>query len=236
MAIAHGATAESHTGTTGSASEASFGWTHALGVAPKGFGMFVMTGSDADFITSVNIGGTNVPQVTSGEAIDSAGQPRRCTAFFLGSSLPTGNQTAQVVRSNNSTVMYAISFHVTADAAATEIKGTPVLLQEDGTLAEVNVDAGAGINAIRYGGVASGLPGVPTAGANSTLLHDIDLGTNVHSAVVETTPGTGSRPVGFVGASDSRAAVHIAIGEVSTFVPYPHLHGMHGGMSVFNDS
>jgi hypothetical protein len=236
MAIAHGATAESHTGTTGSASEASFGWTHAGGVAPKGFGVFVMTGTDADFITSVNIGGADVPAVTNGEAVDTAGQPRRCTAFFLGSSIPTGNQTVTVVRTNNATVMYAISFHVTADAAATEIKGTPVLLNDNGTLAEVNVDAGAGVNAIRYGGVASGLDAVPTAGASSTLLHDIDLGTNVHSGVVETTPGTGSRPVGFVAATDNRAAVHIAIGEVVTFVPYPHLHGMHGGMSVFNDS
>lgn len=215
MAVAHDAFGESHGGTTGSASEASFIINHNPVGTPRGVAVVVITNADADDITSVTYAGAAMTQIA--EAIDTTDEPGRCTLFFLGSSVPTDDPaTVTVNRVNNADVMYAVSISVTA-ATDTEVY-TPgiVLLENDGTLAEQNVDDGSpGTNSVRYAVINSGLGSVPAAGANSSILGGIDFGTRVAHAVQETTAGQGSRPVGWSsGTTDDRAAVHFAIREV----------------------
>ena len=54
----------------------------------------------------------------------------------------------------------------------------------------------------------------PSVGANSTAVHDIDLGSFGIRVVRETTAGSGSRPVGNGSSgSDDYAAVALAIAE-----------------------
>lgn len=218
MAVAFDATSESHTDPgVGSASEASFSWTHTPVGTPRGVLVFTFIALDTEFATAVTYGGQALAKVTGGSAVDTAAEVRRCTAWFLGSGIPTGAQTVQVTRTNNSTEMYAVCATVTA-SSDTAISGTPVLLQGDQVLAEQNVDSGAD-TALRFAGYAGGAnsPAAPVAGANSTLMHQLIAnfgGTGGAIAVRETTPGSGSRPVGFVlGASDDVAAVHLAIAE-----------------------
>lgn len=215
MAVAHSSSSESHTGTTGSVSQAAFTWTHTQTGTPQGVLVFVhVTNNATDTVTSVTYGSTTLTRVTGGAAVDTAGEPGRTDLFFAGSGLPTGNQTVTVNRLNNTRIMYATAVTVTA-ATSTNVTGI-VLLQQDGTLAQQNVDDGSpGTNSVRYAGLFSGLNAVPTAGANSTLLQSIDLGNQVCVLVRETTAGQGSRPVGFSsGTTSGRAAVHVAVREL----------------------
>ncbi len=215
MAVAHSAASESHTGATGSTNQAAFSWTHTQTGTPQGVVVFVSTyASVANLITSVTYGGVALTRLTGGLAQDGAGELGRLDTFFLGSGLGTGNQTITVNRTNNATVLYAAAATVTAAADTAVPEATIVLLQGDGTLAAQTVnDTSPGTNSVRYAGCYSGLNTPPTAGTGSTLLNSIDIGNYGSALVRETTAGQGARSIGFTGATDDRAAVHLAIRE-----------------------
>lgn len=214
MAVAMDAFAESHTGTTGSTSEASFTWTHTPTGTPRGVIVFVFTNVPANDATSVTYGGVAVPAVSGAQAFDSAIESGCCTIYFLGQGVPTGAQSVVVNRTNNADVMYAISTTVTALGDTEVPLASIVLLQEDQALAEQNVDDGSpGTNSVRFAGVNWGGNPIPGVGANSTTLISINFGTRTCRAVYETVAGQGSRPVGFSAASDDVAAVHFAVIE-----------------------
>lgn len=239
MAVAHETATESHTGTTGSASEASFDITVPFTSNSRGLLVFTfVVGAIGDLATSVKIdplgANTDVPAVTGGRAVDAAGEPGDCKSFFLGSaSLPTGNATVRVNRTNNAETMYAVAITMTGTGLEVHLAGI-VLLQGDQTAAQQNVDDGSpGTDSVRYAGGYSGLADIVTAfipGANSTALAGIDVGARVANTVRETTAGQGSRPVGFVGSgSDDLAAVHLAVREAPAPAggedPYPYVGG-----------
>lgn len=217
MAVAHDASSESHTGTTGSVSEASYSWTHTPAGTPKGILLFTMVHGNATAIYGdVTYGGVTLTQVPGAAAADSGGgEGGETRAWFLGSSVPTGAQTVVVNRTNNAVPMYSVAVSVTA-VGDTDTAGV-TLIQEDGTLAEVSVDDGSpGTNSVRYGAIMSGLSAPPAAGANSTVLQTIDFGVRVSSLIQETTAGQGSRSVGWAdGTTDDRAAVLLAIVEIA---------------------
>lgn len=212
MAVAYDAVSESHTGTTGSASEASFTWDHNPVGTARGVLVFTFVNANADNATAVTYGGRDLYRV--GRAIDSSGEARDCVAWFRGGGIPTDDPAAVVVtRTNNANVMYAVCVSVTA-STDTSIIGPAQTVSGDGTLAEVAVDTGA-ITAMRFAGANLAINAVPSAGANSTSLIGIDFGTNVAAVCRETTAGSGSRSVGFSDAgSDDRAVVHVAVGEL----------------------
>jgi hypothetical protein len=213
-AVAHDAASESHTGTTGSASQASFSWTHTPTGTPRGVLVYVFTnGTATQTVTGVTYGGVAMTAVAGGAATDTAGEPGQVDTYFLGSGIPTGAQSIVVSRTNNATVMYATAATQTA-ATTTEVTGI-VLLQQSGAYAQQSVNDGSpGTNSLRYAGGFYGANGVLAAGANSTLLHNIDLGSQTFNFARETTAGQGARNVGFTGASDDRAAVHLAVREL----------------------
>jgi hypothetical protein len=230
MAIGFDAASESHTGTTGSASEASFGWTHTPAGTPKGVLVFTFVNANADDATSVTYGGVSLTAVSGGRAVDTAGEPGDCKAWFLGSSVPTGAQTVTVNRNNNANVMYAVAITVTSSQNSEVHTAGIVLLQEDGSVASQSVtdDSSGTGNSMRFAGINCGaddfgtvLPSSPAFGTlypdsgNSTWLQGIDFGTRVCGVVRETTAGTGARSVGFFGPSDDRAAVHLAVKDVA---------------------
>lgn len=209
---------ESHTGTTGSQGEASFAWSHpgaASGVKALVVKVYNLT-SDADFATTVDCGGVDVPAVVGGFAADTAGEAGSVKVYALTSGVPQGTNTITVNRTNNAALLYATAATVTG-ANDTEITGL-ALEQENQALTEENVDDGSpGTDSVRFAGVYSGLANITAAlvpGANSTLIGAIDVGANAAMSVWETTPGQGSRPVGCVGATDDVAAVYFAVREV----------------------
>jgi len=213
-AVAFDAGTESHTGTTGSTSEASFNWTHSPVGTPKGVVVFVFINADVDYETSVSYGSLTLSEY-SNFAADIGDEQGRTYVFSAGSSIPTGNQTVTVTRTNNATVMYAVAYTVTA-SVDTGITGY-VDEENNQTLTEVNVDDGSpGTNSIRLAATHWGGSSIPTVGSNSTQGPSIDFGTRTISTVRETTAGQGSRPVGWnTGAtSDDVAAVYLAVYEL----------------------
>jgi hypothetical protein len=221
VAVAHDASVESHTGTTGSTSAASYNWTHTVVGVPRGILIFAYTNANADNNLSVDYGGVNIPKVPGGEAIDTTTEPGRCTAFFRGTGIPTGNQTVTVTRTNNANTCYAVSISVTAGNDTAVPPGSIILLQNNQTLAEQSVNDGSpGANSLRYAGIWSGLAAGGPTGANSTGLQSIIIGSAAGMQTVrETTAGQGARSVGFTsGTSDDVAAVHLAVSEIR-FMP-----------------
>jgi hypothetical protein len=212
-AVANDVASESHTGTTGNSSAASFTWTHTPVGTPRGVLVFVYTISATQTVTGVTYGGVAMTPVSGGAAADIATEPGRVDVYFLGSSIPTGAKSVVVSRTNNSVVMYATAITQTA-AGDTEVAGVSIL-QNDQALAQQSIsDGSTGVNSVRYAGAYSGLAAPPTVGANSTLLQNIDLGNFGASTVRETTAGQGARLVGFTAASDDVAAVHLAVREI----------------------
>jgi hypothetical protein len=220
MAVAFDASSESHTGTTGSASEASFSWTHTPVGTPKGVLIFAFNNSDnVDDMGVVTYGGTSVPAVTGGATSENSSEGGYVKTYFLGSSVPTGAQTVVVNRTNNAFNMYAVCVTVTADAnTAVYESGIQLVFSSSGGLqAEVSVDDGSpGTNSMRFAGTHTGFLDVPSAGASSTALQSIDYGSIAAAVVRETTAGQGFRTVGFTtGANDDYATVHLAVTELS---------------------
>jgi fibronectin-binding autotransporter adhesin len=232
MAVAFDASSESHTGTTGSTNQASFSWTHTPAGTPRGVLVYVFVANNAtDLVQGVTYGGVNVPAVAGGAAVDTAGEPGRCTAFFLGSGIPTGAQSVVVSRTNTANIMYAVAITVTA-ATDTQVAGTTVI-QGDGTLAVTSIDDGQTGNApasMRFAGIYSGVASVPAAGTGSTALQSIDFGNYVVATYRETTAGVGARNVGATFASDDRAAVFLAVREEVAATSYTYAGT--GGVTV----
>lgn len=212
------AVSESHTGTTGSASEASFTWQHNPVGTPRGVLVFTFVNAFADDATGVTYDGIAMTAVSGGRAELSSAESGDCKAWYLGASILTTDPADVVVtRNNNANVMYAVCITLTA-TADTEVVGTPVLVQAVQAPAEVAVDSSTA-DALRFAGINYGGPALAPAGASSTAMIGIDFGPRTINSVRETTGGTGSRSVGFAAGSDDDAAVHLAIAEVSgTFV------------------
>jgi hypothetical protein len=214
VSVAHDAVSEDPTGTSASAANPQT-WTHTPSGTPKGVLVFTISafgGGSTDGVSGCTYGGVAMTEVAV--AHDTASEPAHTRVFFLGASIPTGAQTVSVSKSAGCNT-WCVAITVTA-AGDTETTGS-VLLQEDGTLAQQSVDDGSpGTNSMRYAGGFWGASAIPGLGANSTTVHDIDVGTSTARVVRETTAGQGSRLVGFTDAgSEDRAIVHIAIKEVS---------------------
>ena len=221
MSVSFDTSVESHTGITGSVSEDFFDILITPSASVKGLLVFTLVNADADDALSVKINpsGANVdvPAVSGGRAIDNLGEPGDCKTWFLGSGLPAGGAewTVRINRNNNANVMWAVAITVIANNNTEVYTPGIVLLEGDQALSEQNVDDGSpGTDSLRFAGVNFGGGAVQTAGANSTVLQDIDFGARIDSVVRENTAGQGSRPVGWTAAgSDDTAAVFLAVKE-----------------------
>jgi hypothetical protein len=217
MAVAYDSSAESHTGAVGSISEASFTWQHNPTGTPAGITVFVVNVVAAAYIaTSVTYDGVDVPEVTACRVQQASGETGAVQVFHLGSGVPTTDPADVVVnRTNNTNELWAVSVSVTA-ALDTEIYTTGIVtLTGDGTLAVQSVDDGSpGSNSLRLAGGHSGLNSPPGGGTGTTNTQSFDTGSQTAAVARETTPGQGSRNVGFSsGTTAARAIAHFAVRE-----------------------
>jgi hypothetical protein len=216
-AIAHDATTENPTtGTGGCVTNGSCTFNHTPVGTPRGvliYVYYILT--DTDPGTTVTYGGVSVPAVSSGSAADTVTEKGRVTAYYLGSSIPTGQQSVVVTRTGT-TAIYVTVTTVTSNSVDTEVTGT-TLQQENGSIAESSItDGSPGTNSMRFHGCYSGSTSI-TAGANSTLLQSYAISTTAFAASVrETTAGQGARNSGCVAGNDDRAVVSLAVRERRT--------------------
>lgn len=152
---------------------ASFNWTHTTGSSPKGVIVFTFCvdiySSTTDRVTSVTYGGTSLTAVPSGRAVASVdgNVVRDVKAWYLGTSVPSGNQTVVVNRTNNGSGIYATA--VTFNAAIdTSVTGTILAQSDTSSLSQVNVDDGSpGADSLRLGAINADT----TSGVGSGFLH-----------------------------------------------------------------
>jgi len=209
---------ESHTGTTGSVSEASFSWTHTPVGTPAGVVVFVIVLDEfSDLSSAVSYGAGAPAAVTGGAAAGNLTEDFHTKAYFLGSSVPSGAQTVTVTRTNNARILYAMACTVTAGDDTEVYEAGIVLVQANVTIAEQSVtDGSPGTNSVRFSALGSGSNAVQSAGANSTLRQSIDIGPVTAGVVSETTAGQGSRNIGWTsGVAADNVGVHLAIRQVS---------------------
>lgn len=152
----------SETTTAGNQSVASFNWGHGSTASPRGVLVFTFVNANADDVTSVTYGGVNVPAVSSGRAnTANATAPGDCKAWFLGSGVPSGNQTVVVNRNNNTNNIYACAITVTADAD-TQVIGVTTdnadLVSGGAALDEKNISATSG-ETLRFAALNCGISG-----------------------------------------------------------------------------
>jgi len=221
MATAFDSASESHTGTTGAASVASFTWNHTPVGTPRGVVVFCFAQPlAADIFTGVTYGGVALTAVSGGFASDTDTEPGCVKAYFYGGAgIPTGLAAVVVNRTNNATITYAVVF-VVVGSTTTEVPATVQLDTGSGvkTPREANVDdLSPGTDSVRFAAMYSGHSAIQAAGANSTTPAGlgIDFGALVCSVARETTAGQGSRPVGFTtaGGNDDVATVFLAVRE-----------------------
>ena len=182
MAVAFDAASESHTGTTGSTSQASFGWTHTTSTDPQGVLVFVFvvtgtTTAPTATVSAVTYGATSLSAVAGAAAADTATECGRVEAWFVGSGVTTANNpTITVTRTNNANTMYAVAATLTGGIDLEVVTATIALLQENGAYAEQSIDDGSpGVNSLRFAGGYSGAASPPAVGANSTDMGSIDF-------------------------------------------------------------
>jgi len=201
--------------------ESSFSWSTNPG-APAGVFVAVFSGSITNQATGVTYGGQAMDLVAEAH-VSGAEDTGTVALYFLGSDIPTGNQTIEVSRNNNSTRMGAIGAAVSADAD-TEIYADGIaLLEGNGSVSEQNADDGlqsGDPDSLRFAAGWFGHGSAPPAGPNSEeSLSSYHWTSSNQSArvVVEATGGNGPRPVGFSTATaDERAIIHFAIREAQT--------------------
>jgi hypothetical protein len=229
MAVGFDVASESHTGTTGSASQASFTWNHAGGASARGALVFVfgVVTNALPPVTSVTYGGVAMTAIPY-TAIDTDTEPGSVRAYYL-DNCGTGTKAVVVNRTNNTHVMYAVCFTVTA-ASATEVYLAGVQTKSGstavatgasstgtgtGTLALLSVtDGSPGTNSLRFMGRYQGTSNVTAAGTGSTAGPSIDFGLYVIDTFYETTAGQGARNVGGATITDDVAAIALAVREI----------------------
>lgn len=241
MAVAYDAISKSHASGSSSASESSFSWTHTPVGTPKGVLVFVFSNTTVsnDNSTSVTYGGTNLTAVSGGRAVVAGTRGGDVKAWFLGSSISTGNQTITVNRTNNADQMWAQAYTVTAAADTSVHTAGIVLIQAGVTLvnqqAVTDGQSSGTNNSLRFAAINANNSVISTTWTKFTMQGTIYPGpsstmnatngynslTNYSLATVyETTAGIGSRNIGFYydallvkGVTSHTVAVHLAVKE-----------------------
>jgi hypothetical protein len=229
MAIAFQAASESAVAT----GVASFTIpNHPLTSTSEGLAVFVYGYAGAtDIITSVTVGGINVPLIGTAAAsfaADTAGEPGFVEVYFLsGATLPRVTSTITVNRTNNATNTYANAISITAAALPVQIVGLTELNEDQTGLSTITINDGGQVgSSLRMMGLYSGLGTAPAADANTVGPAILRLGAiNASSAATfyELVAGSGSRSIGFASTTEDTALIAFAIAEPDLTPTYPNL-------------
>jgi len=89
-------------------------WTHSPAKAPAGVLVGVAGPEGADYVVGVTYGGVAMVEVTGSPLIKTAAEAGTVHLFFLGSGVPTGNQTIVVDTNNTAVTRQGMCITVTA--------------------------------------------------------------------------------------------------------------------------
>lgn len=185
-------------------------WTHTVTAAPKGVIVFTSNyTSSTDYVSGVTYGGTALTKIA--EAYDSAGEPTRVQAWFLGSGVYTTSTTVQVDFTSETDEDYdLLCVTVTANG--------DVSVEDYETLSESQANPQVTLETsdktcLTIGCLASGM-GVyenftPLSGM--TLITYVDSGAELRRWDMQTTASTADFTYGFTVSNDDTALVALAL-------------------------
>lgn len=208
MAIAWDASVESvRTGTTDPHT-----WTHTPVGTPRGIIVAIIHGtSSTDHVSTVTYGGVSMAEVI--RRTDTSTEPGAAELWFLGTGIPTGNQTVSVDLASATTddiEFVSMSFTAEMDTQIVDSDG----IAENATNPSVTLQyTGRTCLAVAalYGGGAA--PSSFTPNGNCTAVQSEDLGAFYASVIRQTTPGTSDFAIGGTASGDDVAYVAAAISE-----------------------
>lgn len=207
MSVAFDSSAES----ASSVSQATFSWTHTPVGTLVGLVVYVYRSPFSIDGCVCKVNGVEIAPIGIVSSTD--GSPTGNTIAFGLSAPPAGVLTIEITRTNNTDLYYGASVGVTAATIAVFFPETAEA-STVGALSEVAFGSDSPTNSLRVGGLFFAHADVPTIGANSTALQNIDNGAYTYNLIRETTPGTGDQFVGWTDAdSAGRAALYIEIAE-----------------------
>jgi hypothetical protein len=215
MAITFDTTSQSAAAFTTSAS-----WLHIPIGTPKGILVLIdQNGSAVDQVTSVTYGGVNMIEVTNSSY--AIGTPTgNISVFFLGSGVPTGNQTVQVNAPGGANAKRAVAISVAA-AGDTEIEDSQVT---QGTGANTSINLTVAIEAFCVGVMHIGRAAVTdsTAGANCTDILEHDFGSQIccFTRATNIVSGPTTFALNWTHISSARGVFAVAIKEAASWIPY----------------
>lgn len=195
-------------------------FNHTAASGTKALFVFIGHGTTSnDIVQEVRWGGSTGTIMTRVKSnVDTATEPARVYAYFLGAGITSGTQQVWIDRTEATVTVWAGAATWTG-AADTEVIAFDGL---DGDRANPSVTLAYGGRecvavAVDYTGTAS--PG--TVGANCTLLHTHDFTAFGVASERQTTPGTADFAISVVHASDDCAFSAFCFSELVTAVTMP---------------
>jgi len=190
-------------------------WTHTPAGTPKGIVVAICHGTEStDLVSTVTYGGVSMARVRSDAATST--EPGRTYLYFLGASIPTGNQTVSVdLASATATDIHFVSISLAG------VTGNMEVIDNDG---QNGVAANPSLTlqyggrtalaiAVLYSGVTNVVTGV-APNANCVLVHDFDIAAFGSSVFRQRASGTADFVIGATVASDDVAYSCLAVAEI----------------------
>lgn len=192
----------------------SLSWTHSPVGAIEGVVVFCITnGTSTDVISGATYGGSAMTFVA--RAADATTEPGSTEAYFLGSSIPTGNQTVVCTVSSGTNAKHgvAVGFN-TSGSSNTALAGDGSCTVNDNVTNPTCNIANQTTATMAAGGVFSGVaaPSSITPGTGYSTAQDNDFGaTSSEVEVMNAEQASGTVTVNFGIGNDDVAMVGVAI-------------------------
>jgi hypothetical protein len=188
-------------------------WTHVPGGTAAAIVVSIVHGtSSTDHVLTVTYGGVSMTRVV--RATDTATEPGAAELWFLGSGIPTGNQTVSAdLASATTDDIHFVSMSFSAPGDCTAF--TSGSINENAANPSVTLTYGgrtAMAVAALYGGGAS--PASFTPNGNCSAVADFAIAAFYSTVIRQTTAGTADFAIGGTAATDDVAFVALALSEI----------------------
>jgi hypothetical protein len=203
----------SRSGSSGTASVASFTWDHPEGGTPSCVQVHVVTVASAAVETGVTYGGVAMTLDAALTASAATPEPGCVRVWVLNAGIPEGTQPVVVTRTNNATVAAAACVTQYASGSCEIYSAGVVITNTVAAETELSpTDNSPGTASLRYAATYSGTT-THTQGTNTVefIPGTINLSLREYRLGWELLGGQGARPVGFTALSDDRAGSYYAV-------------------------
>jgi len=193
-------------------------WTHTPAGTPRGVIVFVLNNTGND-VTAVTYGGQSLAQVALSPSIKSTGEVSTVYCWFLGTGIPTGNQTVSVTHGGSGIYRDAMCVTVTA-ASDTAVQDTTIISSDSAENPSGTLSLG-GLSCFCAEAFGTGQGGVDLFDAleNWTVRVEVDQGVKSYGVYTYNIIGTDDVTFGWTQSADDANCLGIAVKEAAAAPP-----------------